>query len=65
MRIAPKVQRDRVHETGKATMRSIDFGAQVVIYLCGAAKELGALTIERDDFHGDWNYVIKARNKER
>lgn len=29
------------------------------------AKELSALKIERDDFHGDWNYVIKPRNKER
>ena len=23
------------------------------------AKELKALKIERDDFHGDWNYVIR------
>jgi len=29
------------------------------------AKELNALQIERDDFHGDWNYVIKPREKER
>jgi transposase len=29
------------------------------------AKELSALKIERDDFHGDWNYVIKPRTKER
>jgi Rhodopirellula transposase DDE domain len=25
------------------------------------AKELRALKIERDDFHGDWNYVIQPR----
>jgi Rhodopirellula transposase DDE domain len=25
-------------------------------------KELRALKIERDDFHGDWNYVIRPRN---
>jgi Rhodopirellula transposase DDE domain len=25
-------------------------------------KELRALMIERDDFHGDWNYVIRPRN---
>jgi hypothetical protein len=24
-------------------------------------KEMRALSIERDDFHGDWNYVIKPR----
>jgi hypothetical protein len=27
-----------------------------------SAKELRALRIERDDFHGDWNYVIRPRN---
>ena len=26
-----------------------------------SAKELSELNIERDDFHGDWNYVIKPR----
>ncbi len=26
-----------------------------------SAKELRELKIERDDFHGDWNYVIKPR----
>ena len=26
-----------------------------------SAKELRALKIERDDFHGDWNYVIRPR----
>ena len=25
------------------------------------AKELRALKIERDDFHGDWNYVLRPR----
>jgi hypothetical protein len=25
------------------------------------AKELRALTIERDDFHGDWKYVLRPR----
>jgi hypothetical protein len=25
-------------------------------------KELRALRIERDDFHGDWNYVFRPRN---
>jgi len=29
-----------------------------------SSKELRELKIERDDFHGDWNYVIKPR-KER
>ena len=28
-------------------------------------KELRELRIERDDFHGDWNYVIKPREKQR
>jgi hypothetical protein len=28
-----------------------------------SAKELRELKIERDDFHGDWNYVINARTK--
>jgi hypothetical protein len=28
-------------------------------------KELRALKIERDDFHGDWNYVIKPRAVKR
>ena len=27
-----------------------------------AAKDLRALDIERDVFHGDWNYVIRPRN---
>jgi hypothetical protein len=26
-----------------------------------SAKEFRALTIERDEFHGDWNYVIRPR----
>jgi hypothetical protein len=26
-----------------------------------SAKEIRALKVERDDFHGDWNYVIKPR----
>ena len=26
-----------------------------------SAKELRELNIERDEFHGDWNYVIKPR----
>jgi hypothetical protein len=25
------------------------------------AKELGALKIERNDFHGDWSYVLRPR----
>jgi len=29
------------------------------------AKELRALKIERHDFHGDWNYVIKPRKEKR
>ena len=28
-----------------------------------SAKELNALKIERNAFHGDWNYVIKPRNE--
>jgi hypothetical protein len=28
-----------------------------------SAKEFRALKIERDDFHGDWNYVIRPREK--
>ncbi len=28
-------------------------------------KELRELSIERDDFHGDWNYVIKPREQQR
>ncbi|MGH7434509.1 MAG: ISAzo13 family transposase [Polyangiaceae bacterium] len=27
------------------------------------AKELRELCIERDDFHGDWNYIIKPRTR--
>jgi hypothetical protein len=30
-----------------------------------SAKELRELKIERDDFHGDWNYVIKPRKEGR
>ena len=30
-----------------------------------SAKELRELKIERNDFHGDWNYVIKPRTEER
>jgi hypothetical protein len=30
-----------------------------------SAKELRELNIERDDFHGDWNYVIKPRKERR
>ncbi|MDB4959122.1 MAG: hypothetical protein JWO36_6691 [Myxococcales bacterium] len=26
-------------------------------------KEMRALNIERDEFHGDWNYVIRPREK--
>jgi len=26
-------------------------------------KEFSALRIERDEFHGDWNYVIRPREK--
>ncbi len=29
------------------------------------AKELRTLKIERDDFHGDWNYIIKPRKERR
>ena len=28
-----------------------------------SAKEMRALKVERDDFHGDWNYVIKPRGR--
>ncbi len=28
-----------------------------------SAKEFGALKIERDSFHGDWNYVIRPRGE--
>jgi hypothetical protein len=24
-------------------------------------KDMATLNIERDDFHGDWNYVIRPR----
>jgi len=30
-----------------------------------SAKELRELNIERDEFHGDWNYVIKPRKEMR
>lgn len=30
-----------------------------------SAKEFNALNIKRDDFHGDWNYVIKPRKEMR
>lgn len=30
-----------------------------------SAKELKELNIERDDFHGDWNYVIRPRTLQR
>lgn len=30
-----------------------------------SVKELRALNIERDDFHGDWNYVIRPRKQQR
>ena len=30
-----------------------------------SAKELRELKIERDDFHGDWNYVIRPRMEQR
>ena len=30
-----------------------------------SAKELRALQIERDDFHGDWNYTIRPRTEPR
>jgi hypothetical protein len=30
-----------------------------------SAKDFRALQIERDAFHGDWNYVIRPRAKER
>jgi hypothetical protein len=26
-----------------------------------SAKELRELNIERDEFHGDWNYIVKPR----
>ena len=29
-----------------------------------SAKEFRALQLERDDFHGDWNYAIKPRTQE-
>lgn len=29
-----------------------------------SAKELRELNIERDDFHGDWNYIIRPRVKQ-
>lgn len=28
-----------------------------------SAKELSELNLERDDFHGDWNYVIRPRKQ--
>jgi hypothetical protein len=28
-----------------------------------SAKDFCALKIERDDFHGDWNYVVKPRKE--
>jgi integrase len=30
-----------------------------------SAKDLHALKIERDDFHGDWSYVIRPRGQPR
>lgn len=30
-----------------------------------SAKEMRALKIERDEFHGDWNYVIRPRSEPR
>lgn len=30
-----------------------------------SAKELDELKIERDDFHGDWNYAIRPRAQPR
>ena len=30
-----------------------------------SAREIRELKIERDDFHGDWNYVIKPRTERR
>ena len=30
-----------------------------------SAKELRELRIERDTFHGDWNYVVKPRKDRR
>ena len=30
-----------------------------------SAKEIRALKVERDAFHGDWNYVIKPREMQR
>lgn len=30
-----------------------------------SAKEFRGLKIERDDFHGDWNYVIRPREETR
>src|SRR5690606_19238747 len=30
-----------------------------------SAKELRELKLERDDFHGDWNYVITPRTERR
>ena len=30
-----------------------------------AAKELRELNIERADFHGDWNYVIRPRKQKQ
>jgi hypothetical protein len=30
-----------------------------------SAKEFRALKIERDDFHGDWNYVVRPREEMR
>jgi hypothetical protein len=30
-----------------------------------SAKELRELSIERDAFHGDWNYVVKPRRNRR
>jgi hypothetical protein len=30
-----------------------------------SAKDFNALQIERDAFHGDWNYVVRPRAKER
>jgi len=26
-------------------------------------RDMATLNIERDDFHGDWNYVIRPREK--
>lgn len=52
------------HLLQRLRLQAIDARLDRRIYPIGkkvSAKELSELKIERDGFHGDWNYVIKPR----